>query len=106
MEGQKQLKAALKPQAKAKGKAKQEGPTKKAYLLKKHKRKGKDGDTLICAIHDNSGKKQVCQLSSSVMKDAAECEEFVSNLVTELNRGGLTLDDVKKKLDARKTGSA
>ena len=53
----------------------------------------------MCAIHDNANGKQVAQLSS---KSQQGCEGIVIQLVSELNEGKKTLDDVKADLKTYK----
>ena len=67
--------------------------------MKKHKRKSQNGEFLVCAIHDNANGKQVAQLSS---KSQQGCEGIVIQLVSELNEGKKTLDDVKADLKTYK----
>ena len=102
--GQKRLGKDLKPKAECKKKAKtntseKEQKEKAKFLMKKHKRKGQNGQFMVCAIHDNATGKQVAQLSSNTQ---AECESIVNKLVSELNQGKKTLDDVKVDLNTYK----
>lgn len=99
--GQKRLGKDLKPKAECKKKAKtntseKEQKEKAKFLMKKHKRKGQNGQFMVCAIHDNATGRQVAQLSSNTQ---AECESIVNKLVSELNQGKKTLDDVKVDLN-------
>ncbi|CAL1142009.1 unnamed protein product [Cladocopium goreaui] len=102
--GQKRLGKDLKPKAECKKIAKtntseKEQKEKAKFLMKKHKRKGQNGQFMVCAIHDNATGRQVAQLSSNTQ---AECESIVNKLVSELNQGKKTLDDVKVDLNTYK----
>ena len=69
------------------------------FVMKKHKRKGQNGQFTVCAIHCNSTGKQVAQLSENTH---TECASIVSQLVSELNEGKKTLDAVKADLNTYK----
>lgn len=98
------MKKDLKPQSKVA--AKKDSGTKKAFLLKKHKRKSAAGTTLVCAIVDGSTQKQLCQLSSTAVQSAEECEQLVKDLVDHLNQGKKTLDGVKGELETLKASAS
>ena len=93
--------ADLKPetlQAK-KQKVKQGAETETNYILKKHKRKNSKGETITCAIHDKKAGKQISQLSSNV---SPQCESIVKGMVSELNEGKKTVDDIRQELQSLK----
>ena len=73
---------------------------KRDFLLKVHKRKGKEGQVFqTFAIFDNVAQKQITQLTESTTPDA---HKIVDNIVQSLNEGTVTKDEAISSIAAYK----